>query len=56
MQKPLFLEGRTRYLIRHKVTIIEAWYMGGLFILDNYRIVNNVEVLERVGNEKEMFK
>ena len=54
-QKPLFLEDRTKYLVKHKKTTAKAWYMGGLFIFDSYGIAENVEVLERIGNEKELF-
>ncbi len=54
-QAPLFLEDRTRYLVKHQGNIAECWYMGGLFVFDSYGIAKEVEVLERLGNEQERF-
>ena len=55
IQPPLFLEDRTRYLVKYKSKVVKVWYMGGLFISDNYHTAKDLEVLERIGNEKEIF-
>ena len=54
-QQPLFLEDRTRYLVKVKNKTGKAWFMGGVWCFDNYAVESNVEVLERIGNEKELF-
>jgi len=46
---------RTRYLVSHNGTSAKAWFMFGLFIFDNYRQEKDCEIIERIGNEKELF-
>ncbi len=50
------LEDRTKYLVKHNGNTVEAWYMGGMFVFNSYGYAREVEVLERIGNEKEVFK
>lgn len=47
---------RTRYLVVHNGKLNNAWFMGGLFIFDNYRQEKDCEIIERIGNELELFK
>lgn len=54
-QQPLFIEDRTKYLVKHGKTVTTAWRMGGLWIFPSYGIAKEVEVLERLGNEDEIF-
>lgn len=46
---------RTRYLVSHNGNSAKAWYMGGLFIFDNYRVEEDCEIIERIGSESELF-
>ena len=46
---------RTRYLVNHNGHSAKAWFMGNVFIFDNYRVEKYCEIVERIGNEKELF-
>ena len=46
---------RTRYLVLHNGNKVLAWYMGNTFIFDNYRVEKYCEIVERIGNEEEVF-
>jgi len=46
---------RTRYLVAHNGIASKAWFMCGIFIFDNYRQEKDCEVIERIGNEKDLF-
>ena len=46
---------RTRYLVAHDGGSAKAWFMGGQFIFDGYRVEKDCEIIERIGNEKELF-
>ena len=54
-QQPLFLEDRTKYQVIHNNKRLTAWYMGGVFVFPNYRVEADCEILERLGNESEIF-
>lgn len=49
-------EHRVKYLIDVHGSPVSAWFMGGKFILDNYHIVEDAEIIKRIGSEKEIFK
>ena len=55
-QAPLFIEDRTRYLVKSKGKTAMAWCMGGRWCFDNYAVLVDVDVLERIGNERELFE
>lgn len=46
---------RTRYLVEYKGGSAKAWFMGGVFIFDGYRVEKDCEIIERIGNEDELF-
>jgi len=49
------LVDRTHYCVEHKGRMACCWYMGGIFIFDNYHTETDVNVLYRIGNESEYF-
>jgi hypothetical protein len=54
-QRPLFTEDRTKYLVKHNNNVVTAWRMGEWWCFPSYGVAKDVEVLERIGNEREVF-
>jgi len=46
---------RTRYLVSHNGVVVKAWFMCNTFIFDNYRQEKECEIIERIGDEMELF-
>jgi len=46
---------RTRYLVAYNGGSALAWFMGGIFIFDGYRVEKDCEIIDRIGNEKELW-
>ena len=47
---------RTRYLVAYNGGSAKAWFIGGLFIFDGYRVEKDCEIIERIGTPEEVFK
>lgn len=48
-------EDRTKYLVKFRGKEREAWYMGDVFIFDNYYQTKEATIIERLGSEEEIF-
>ncbi len=46
---------RTKYSVVHGGKKLTAWFMGGVFVFPNYRTEKECYILERIGDEKEVF-
>jgi len=46
---------RNKYSVIHGGKKLTAWFMGGVFVFPNYRTETDCKILERIGNEKEIF-
>lgn len=58
-------EDRTKYLIKYRykcekgtirTAMDHAWFMDGVFILDSYYQTKEATIIERIGNEEEVFR
>ena len=47
---------RNKYRVIHNNKRLTAWFMGGVFVFPNYRTETDCEVLQRIGNEREVFE
>lgn len=54
-QLPLFHEHRCKYLVLVNGRKVEAWHFDGVFTSMSYAQLKDCEVIERIGNEKELF-
>jgi len=48
-------EHRTKYFVEHDGVKSVCWFMGGLFIFDNYRTETDVKIIQCLGNERQYF-
>jgi len=58
MQYQLFIiepQERNKYSVVHDGKKLTAWFMDGVFVFPNYRTESECYILERLGNEKEIF-
>lgn len=46
---------RTRYLVEYNGGSAKAWFMGGVFIFDGYRVEKYCKIIERIGNEEDFW-
>ena len=54
-QLPLIIEDRCKYIVLVNGKKVEAWFFGGIFTSMSYAQLKDCEIIERLGNEKEMF-
>lgn len=54
-QLPLIIEDRCKYLVLVNGRKVEAWHFGGVFTSMSYAQLKDCEIIERIGNEKELF-
>jgi hypothetical protein len=54
-QLDLFLESRCKYLVLVNGRKVECWYFDGVFTSMSYAQLKDCEIIERIGNERELF-